>query len=68
MFPAVFWTQVAPSVRLVEARSGYIVLNIQFPRVELATARMFSRLKIQTQASVRISTHQSQVVEVPIAI
>jgi hypothetical protein len=53
---------------LVEARSGYIVLNIQFPRVELATARMFSRLKIQTQAGVGISTHQSQVVEVPIAI
>jgi hypothetical protein len=38
VFPAVALTQVATRVKLVEARSGYIVLNTQFPWVELHVA------------------------------
>ena len=68
MFPAVFWAQVAASVRLVDARSGYIVSNIQFPKVALAMASMFSCLKIHIQTGLGMGTYQSQLVEVPNAV
>lgn len=35
MFPVIALTQIAASAELVEARSGYIVLNTQFPAAAL---------------------------------
>jgi hypothetical protein len=71
VFPAVALTQVATRVKLVEARSGYIVLNTQFPWVELHVAwvsnQWFENFAVRL-FDVQLGLQQSQVVEVPMAI
>lgn len=72
MFPAAALAQIAASVKLVEARSGYIVLNTQFPSEALKFAwvsnQWFENFGVGFSMLSWGATHQSQVVEVPMAI
>jgi hypothetical protein len=72
VFPAVALTQIAASVELVKARSGYIVLNTQFAAAALKFAwvsnQWFENFVLEFSMLSWGATHQSQVAEIPMAI